>query len=432
MAYRRIAALAAVLGLALAGCSGTQGTGMTPSAPQAPAQANEAAPAAEAMSAAPTAQTSVPEKAAAESVAAGHPAAMPAGKHGNPVNAKAIDAVNALSAPIKTYNDETSNEPGSSARRKDDIQPAPRTGGKGICHSGVEFFSPDKAKDANSTETLNFFDPGCTQLARDAVRKWTVGTTPTTETVAKTITNYAQTSAAPIAVKTENTTFSNATFGQYGFPVVATGFQRETSGQLAIGTQKTVLSDSEGVMVASTTNVNNYCTDSAGYNALGITTLGLTFGWQGGAFTPPGTRTQNADGSVTWVATHTGQTESAPIGGLSIATGALNTACPFTTPAYTLTGGTTKGNYTIPISVTFFRGVIRNLTVTGATLASGYTLNVKTNTSKWPANSSFINGTVTSGTTTIAIFNVSAFGNGTLTVASTGNQFPISDWNVVR
>jgi hypothetical protein len=76
--------------------------------------------------------------------------------------------------------------------------------------------------------------------------------------------------------------------------------------------------------------------------------------------------------------------------------------------------------------------VIRNLTVTNASLASGYTMNVTTNSAKWPTNTSFINGTVTDGTTTIAIFNVNAFGNGKLTVAKTGNQFPITDWNVVR
>jgi hypothetical protein len=430
MAYRRIAALAAVLGLALAGCSGMQGSGMTPSAPQAPGQTDEAAPASEAMTASPAAQTSASEKPDSQTVDAVQPSAVPAGKRRSPVNANAIDAVNALSAPLKTYNDETSNEPGSNTHRNDDIQPATRSG-KGNCHRGIEFFSPDKAGDANSSETLDFFDPACTQLARDAVRKWTPGTTAGTETVVKTINNYAQGSATPIAVKTEHTTFSNATFGNFGFPVVASGFQRETSGQLALGTQKNVLSNSESVMAASTTNVNNYCTDAAGYNALGIAKLALTFGWQGGAFTS-GTRTLNADGSVTWVATHAGQTESAPIGGLSIATGSLNSACPIATPAYTLTGGTTKGSYSIPISVTFYHGVIRNLTVTNATLASGYTLNVKTNTKRWPANQSFINGTVASGTTTIAIFNVNAFGNGKLTVAATGNQFPIADWNVVH
>jgi hypothetical protein len=426
MAYRRIAALAAVLGLALAGCSGMQGSGSTPSVPQAPAQpADEAAPTTEA--------TSISEKPAAEPVSAAQAAApaatLPAGKRNNPTNANAIDAVNALASSIKTYSDEIANEPGSNVR-KDDVKVANRSG-KGNCHHGIEFFSPDKAGDGNSSERLEFYDPGCTQLARDAVRKWTAGATANSETVAKTITNYAQGSTTPISVKTENTTFSNATFATFGFPVVADGFQRETAGQLSIGSKKNVLSDTESVMQATTTNVNNYCTDSAGYNALGITKLGLTFGWQGGAFSG-GTRTQNADGSITWVATHTGQTESAPIGGLSIVTGTLNTACPITTPAYTLTGGTTKGNYTIPISVTYDLGIIRNLTVTGATLASGYSLNVTTNTSKWPASKGFINGVVTSGTTTVAIFNVNAYGYGTLTVAHNGNQFPIQDWNVIK
>jgi hypothetical protein len=430
MAYRRITALAVVLGLALAGCSGMQGSGMTPSAPAGPAQPDEATPAAEAINASPEAETSASEKPSAQPAAANQPAAMPAGKRRNPINANAIDAVNALSAPLKTYNDETASEPGSDARHKDEIKPAVRSG-KGNCHRGIEFYSPDKAGDANSSEKLDYYDANCTQIARDAVRKWTAGSRAGTEAVLKTITNYAPGSATPVAVKTENTNCSNATGGAYGFPIVADGYQRETSGQLAVGTRKNVLSDSESVMAASTTSVSNYCTDAAGYNALGIAKLGLTFGWQGGAFSG-GTRTQNADGSVTWVATHAGQTESAPIGGMSIVTGTLNTACPIVTPAYTLTGGTTKGNYSIPISVTYYHGIIRNLTVTGATLASGYTLNVKTNTSKWPANQSFINGTVTNGTTTIAIFNVNAFGNGTLTVAVTGKQFSIQDWNVVR
>ncbi|HTA38130.1 MAG TPA: hypothetical protein VK760_03595 [Candidatus Acidoferrales bacterium] len=430
MAYRRFAALAVVLGLALAGCSGMQGSGMTPSAPGVPAQTDDAVPAAEPMNASPEAETPASEKPSEQPATASQPASAPAGKRRNPVNASAIDAVNALSAPLKTYNDETASEPGSDASRKDDIKPAVRSG-KGNCHRGIEFYSPDKAGDANSSEKLDYYNPSCTQLARDAVRKWTAGSTAGTETVVKTITNYAQGSATPISVKTENTTFSSATFGAFGFPVVAKGYQRETSGQLSVGTRKNVLSDSESVMAASTTNVNSYCTDAAGYNALGIAKLQLTFGWQGGAFSG-GTRTANADGSVTWAATHAGQTESAPIGGMSIATGTLNAACPITTPAYTLTGGTSKGNYSIPISVTYYHGIIRNLTVTGATLASGYTLNVKTNASKWPANQGFINGTVTSGTTTIAIFNVNAYGYGKLTVAATGNQFPIQDWNVIR
>jgi hypothetical protein len=430
MGRSTIAALAAALGLALAGCSGMNGSSMTPGVPSAPsAQSPQAAP--------PALGPDDPQEAAsdneppAEALAAAQAPAEPAAK--NPANANAIDAVNALGSPVKTYGDETTSEPGSNSRSKHDLEPA-RPGphiGKSACHAGIEFFSPDRANDPNSTEVLNFYDGRCSQLARDAVRKWTAGSTPGTETVTRTVTDYAQGGATAISTRTERTTFTNGTFGRYGFPVVADGFQRETSSTLVVGTRKNVLSDSETVMAKTTTSVSGYCTDSAGYNSVGIAKLNLAFGWNGGAF-GGGTRTLNPDLSVTWSATHSGQTESAPIGALSIASGTPNASCPIATPAYVLSGGTAKGSYTIPIAVTYKFGVIRRLTVTNATLSSGYTLNVATNARKWPANPAFINGTVTSGSATVAVFNVNAFGNGTLTVAATGNQFPITDWNVVR
>jgi hypothetical protein len=346
MAYSKIAALAAVFGLALAGCSGMQGSSVTPGAPAAPAQAEDAtsaAPAVEASTpggAAPKAEqppTGGQPAAVGQNLPATRPsAATPAGKRQNPANAGAVNAVNALSSPVKTYGDENTNEPGSNPNDTRGLKPSMRPG-KGACHRGREFFVPDKAGDANSSETEDFFDTACTQVARDVVRKWTAGSTTGTETVSRVVNEYAQGVATPIAIRTDNTAFSNATFGTYGFPVIASGFQRETSGQLAIGTRKNVLFDSENVMAPTTTAVSNYCTDSAGYNALGIPKLGLAFGWQGGAFTG-GTRTQNADGSVTWYATHTGQTESAAIGALSITTAATNTACPIATPAYSLQG----------------------------------------------------------------------------------------------
>jgi hypothetical protein len=436
MAYSKIAAFVAVLGLSLSACSGMGGNSMTPSAPSAPSQVDDAQPA-QADDATPPAGHAVESPSASTQPAAQAAAgqaqspALPAGRGKGTGNANAISAVNALGGPLKTYSDENSNEPGSNLKSKADIKPSPSRKGKGVCHAGIEFFVPDKAEDPNSTETQDFFDRACTQLARDVVRKWTTGSQPGTETVARTVTEYAQGSATAIAVKNDSTAFANATFSKNGFPVVANGFQRETAGQLTIGTAKDVLSDTETVMAASTSNVNNYCTDSAGYNTIGSAKLNLSFGWQGGDFTG-GTRTANTDGSVTWNATHAGQTESAALGALSITTNAPNTACPIVNPAYTLVGGTTKGTYSLPITVTYLHGVIRSLTVTNGSLSSGDTLNVKTNTSKWPANSGFINGTVTNGSTTIAIFNVNAFGNGTLTVASTGNQFTISDWNVVR
>ncbi|HTX59940.1 MAG TPA: hypothetical protein VMH02_09705 [Verrucomicrobiae bacterium] len=399
MARDRVFALATIA-LFLAGCSGS-GSSFSPAggtAPEAPSAAYHAA------------------------------AASPAGK--KPGDSAGINAVNALGSPVKTYSDEISNEPGGNGQSA--LAMAPDRKGTGACHDGVEFYAPDRNGDPNSTETLTFFDSACTELARDAVRLYDLGTTAGTETVNRTVKNYAYGNATtPISVRTETTNFYQGTFGKNGFPVVAGGFVRETSSDLAIGTRKNVISDTETVMQSSTTAINDYCTDSAGYNSIGIARLDESFGWDGGAYSG-GARTRNDNGSVTWSATHTGATESAPIGAFSIATGAYNAGCPISTPAYTLAGGTVKGSYTIPIVVTFTRGVVSSLTVTNASLSSGDTLNVATNAAKPPSKPGFITGTVTNGSATVAIFDVNAYGDGTLTIASNGHQFPISDWNVVR
>ena len=97
-----------------------------------------------------------------------------------------------------------------------------------------------------------------------------------------------------------------------------------------------------------------------------------------------------------------------------------------------LAGGTTQGNYSIPVTATFLHGELTNLSVSGATLPSGNTLNVTANTSVSPTNSQFITGVVTSGTTQIATFAVDTFGDGTLTVTATGTQFVMTDWHVVK
>jgi hypothetical protein len=107
---------------------------------------------------------------------------------------------------------------------------------------------------------------------------------------------------------------------------------------------------------------------------------------------PSGTRSLNSDGTITWNVTHQGNTYTGPIGGLSIAVGAQNTACPIGTPMYTLAGGTLKGQYAIPIQATFSHGILTNLTISNAVLANGDTLNVQTNSSVSPGDDHFISG----------------------------------------
>jgi len=48
-----------------------------------------------------------------------------------------------------------------------------RPNASGSCNGGIEFFSPDRSGNADSTESRWFYDAACTQLARDQVRLFT-------------------------------------------------------------------------------------------------------------------------------------------------------------------------------------------------------------------------------------------------------------------
>jgi hypothetical protein len=339
----------------------------------------------------------------------------------------AIDTINALGDPVTTtsnYNETTSGS-----------ELASRTGAatpmltSGVCTNGVEFWSPDKNGDPNSTEVQDFYDLACTELARDTVRIYTID--GTSETVQRTVQEYAINNSTPIATHDATVNYVNATYGTYGYPVVADGFARTATTQTNISGSKTIVGDDELVMTAGSGGVNDWCGDSAGYNATGIAKLNETFGWQGGVATG-GTRTVNSNGSVTWTATHAGAVFSGAIGSLSISIGSQNTACPISTPMFTLSGGTSDGMYSIPVTATYMHGILTDLTVTNASLANGNTLNVTTNTNVLPTNANFITGTISNGGTQIATFAVDCFGDGTLTVSASGAQFVIDDWHVVK
>lgn len=336
----------------------------------------------------------------------------------------AISATNALGTPMKnitSYNNAIS--PQSVGLRPESLPLA-------TCQNGREFFAPDKNNDPNSTEAQYFYDPGCTELARDAVRLYNQ-TSSSSETVNRTVKIYALGNGTPSAVRSDAVTIIDATFDQYGFAIAASGFSDSSVDELDIAGAKTIDSDHELVMQPANANVNSFCSDSAGFNATGIQSLGETFGWQGGVLSG-GTRTVNSDNSVTWSATHAGSTFKGAIGSFSIAAGTQNTTCPITAPMFTLAGGTSTGAYSLPISATYASGLLLNLTITNATLANGNTLNVTTNSSVSPTSNLFVNGVVSNAGTQIATFNVDAFGDGTLTVTKSGAQYVITDWHVVK
>jgi hypothetical protein len=341
-----------------------------------------------------------------------------------------IDTANAVGAPMQdfaSYNEATGSPLQSSARIAQTV--SAQTAGDGSCNNGVEFFAPDKNGDPNSTERIVFYDNGCTQIQSDAVRIFTQ-TGSGAETVQRTVSRYALNSSTPAAVRSETINYTNATFDQYGYPLYKNGFDRTHTGELDVNGVKTIDADGELALAASSNNTSAFCGDSAGFNATGNASLNETFGWAG--ITPSGTRTINSDGSVTWSVTHEGTTYTGPIGGLSIQTGVQNTACPISTPMFTLAGGTVKGQYSIPLQATYADGVLTNLTISNATLSNGDTLSVQTNSGVSPSDEHFISGTLAKSGSTVATFNVDAFGDGTLVVASSGKAYQIEDWHVVK
>lgn len=337
----------------------------------------------------------------------------------------AITVTNSLGESTKNIVSFNSNVSGAQA--------VSRTGqlvamASGTCNNGVEFWAPDKNGDANSTEEQYFYDSGCNQIARDVVRIYNIG--GTSETVNRTEKQYALNNPTPTAQRTTTVSFINGSYNSNGFPNPANGFDRSATSELDISGSKTLLNDNELVMLPSSNSVNAYCSDGAGYNATGIASLNETFGNQGQVAS--GTRTVNNDGSVTWNSTNSGTAYKGAIGSMSISIGAANTACPISAPEYTLSGGTSTGSYSIPVSVTFLHGVMTNLTVTNAQLANGNTLNVTTNSGVQPQNNQFITGIISNSGSQIATFAVNAFGDGTLTVTSSGAQYVMSDWHVVK
>ena len=308
----------------------------------------------------------------------------------------------------------------------------PLTSGKGPFQS-LEYWKPDKAGDANSVEYQLFFDTACAQLGEDRVRIITSQSgagTVKTQTQTTIVTEYA--AGNPVAVS--SSTHTDTITGQFdaaGYPILKNGFARASTLVLTQNGNVVLNKGNEFVSAPTSSTSSTYCGDSAGYSPQAFTSTAQIHGEQ--SLLASGTRTVNADGSVTYAHTGSGSTFSAaPPAALSLNKGALNTVCPIAAPAFTISGGAVVSSYNVPLmSVTFLHGVLQNLTITNATLSNGYTLNVTTSASAGPTSQTFISGTISKSGTTIATFSVDAFGNGTLTVASTGTQYSMVHWHVV-
>ena len=178
----------------------------------------------------------------------------------------AVSDANALGSPLQDFNDfdKTIASPGSGT----DASVRGRDVANGVCNEGVEFFAPARNGSANSTETIDFYDPACTQEARDVVRNFTPASA-SSESVAVTESLYAIGNATAIATRSEMRTITNGTFNADGFPISSDGFDMVESDTLNISGAKTIVSSRELTLEASSNGVTDYCSDAAGYNATG-------------------------------------------------------------------------------------------------------------------------------------------------------------------
>ncbi|HEY5426171.1 MAG TPA: hypothetical protein VIJ77_06435 [Candidatus Tumulicola sp.] len=402
MARSAIFAVATALALALAACSG----------------AKHSAPA-------------VPVVGADGAETVGDAAAIAAHQPTDSANAAAaIGAADALGSRVRSLADESAGDPANDSPRLD----MPPDGADGFCQGGSQFFAPNRrGGDAHSTEMREFFDPGCTQLARDSVRIYRPAG-PNAEIVERTVAVYDAGRSTPVAIRKESSQISNATLGRWGFPLARDGFSRTTSSSLWVSNREQSASDSEMVMLASLTNENEFCQDSAGYGTAGIPSLDATFGWEAATLESPGATTRVSDGagSVTLSSTQGGHTFAGPVGSFSIVAAARNSACRGAARAFGLAGGTPSGAFTLPIRATYRRDTLASLVVTGASFSGGYSLDVYTTTQGVEFANATIRGVLSNGRLQIATLVANAFGNGTLTIAGTGAQYRLVDWTVVR
>ncbi|MBV8147513.1 MAG: hypothetical protein JO092_00315 [Candidatus Eremiobacteraeota bacterium] len=334
-----------------------------------------------------------------------------------------IAAMNAAGSPVLADQDlETAQS-----------SPKARGGGpppNGVCtqlpqgSAAYEFFT----RSATSTERIVYYDTACTQMATDVVRTFTP-VSSTSETVTRTVTRYLQ-NGTKVGSRTENITYSNGSFDSYGYPTVDTGLIRSSVSNVTLtppgGNTFQMTQDDEFIVnTAQSGNILTFCADTAGVNAIG------NFGIVAQTDSSNATITQNNDtaGSVTFQMTRLGSlytnNSSTP---MSLVQGTQNTVCPIATPWSSVTGGTTRGSYTMPITITIanINGTaipqVTTMTVNSATFPNGETLNVVT-------QGGSITGTLTGPSGTMSTFTVNGWGEGKLYVGPTAT-WQIDQWHV--
>ncbi len=297
------------------------------------------------------------------------------------------------------------------------------------CDDGVVFSAPDRYRDLRSDETLLYYDGRCRYLARDVMRR-AAASGANSETIRESAAIFFPGSSTEVASRTETLRIADASFGRNGPTPLRTGLELSTSSRLATADGKQTAFDSAVVMLPSQGNVTDYCQQSAGYSITGIPSLDATFGWQTASFSEVA-RATDGHGMATWSATENGTIFQAPIGSLAVAQNAVAAGCPMTASQFSVTSAAAaKSSFSIPISVTFRRGLLIGISVAHAKVGSE-TLDVTTALNRPRADGDYVHGIIKGARTELASFHTDGFGDGTLTITSSGAQYVVRDWIVV-
>ncbi len=358
-----------------------------------------------------------------------------------PYSVSFVESTNAFGDHVKGYSTYSDLDDASSATTPDKSSDAiPEKSANGACSNGVETFTPDRNGEPNSQEIIHFYEPSCVNVARDAIRSWSIS--GKTETVNRDVTSYAYETHAIVATANDAIYIKDAEFNSNGTPIAADGYRSQLYGSLStIDNSKSIAWDRDLIVEPSVKGGPSevVCSNSAGFNSSPYQSAQTIGGWNGIA---SGTRTRNSNGSVTWAADHVGSTIRGPVGSLGIAHGPAPQSCPIESPGeFWISGGSVVGDYNFPVSITIDNGFLQNLTITNGTLANGDTLDVVTDgVPPHYSDPNFVVGTIyamSGGKTKVAsTFDTNAFGNGTLTVYTSNPNvnlyYTIADWHVIR
>ena len=165
-----------------------------------------------------------------------------------------------------------------------------------------------------------------------------------------------------------------------------------------------------------------FCTTFAG-TGRSVPALGVTIGWQG---TISGRLLPTSAVTTTTAATAVGSTFQGSTDSLAALSHTQLRGCPNSAPPFAIADETNASSFKIALRADYRSGRLASLNVLRATFGE-YTMFFTTaRNGRVP----HIQGSLDDGRTRVASISSDAFGNGSVTITSTGAEYRLHDWNV--